>query len=674
MRGRYSKEQLRNRDGRRSSRVVEYDHHRNVAVKWNTEHEDNTDYTTNHGEWVKVSHRRSRKGSEIGGRQTTRGDQKPERYMTWRDKEHVTTFYFSRFPEEIRESDLWKLFQKWGRVREVFIPRYRNKVGHRFGFVRFIEVVDERRLERQLDNNIFIGGMKLFVNSPKFDRGKMFQTNLYEEDIQKEGKSQVKLTGKQHAYKNEPGFGRRQRSYAEVAKEATTGEGSSYMVIGDAQDIKGDRQRKMVLSPTREDKEWLQRAWVGRLKNRGMFERLEEELKWTFEHEVQPCYWVDDWVILPYLDDIKAKHMINEERKHGSSPISELQKWSPDIKPDHRLTWVLLWGLPPAVWKPEYMATALTDIGEMVEVDAYVEDRKRMDVARILVRTKRGLGFQENVRATIEGEDFDLKVVEDLSRIGAPPKCCRNNSWFPPSPLSTLPNTPCFVGDGSDDSDGGAEDVNGGPSNLWEDIRQSQARCDHWVQALGHSTLDRSDSVSEDVDQSMVNKGESLVGACSGADFEPHNGRLTQSGNGLLTRDERQKMACMQIEKSAEKKIYADERQKGQFPNENMESLDIDPVGGKKMVCSLEEAQETGYDRSAKNKGVVNAYSGLHVSKEDVGVLGQKQIGPSISATKVYVRRKVVSPSYKYRQYVVKQWRVIRKAVCFSKGFGPEPR
>ena len=105
-----------------------------------------------------------------------------------------------------------------------------------------------------------------------------------------------------------------------------------------------------------------------------------------------------------------------------------------------------------------------------------------------------------------------------------------------------------------------------------------------------------------------------------------------------------------------------------------MESLDIDPVGGKKMVCSLEEAQETGYDRSAKNKGVVNAYSGLHVSKEDVGVLGQKQIGPSISATKVYVRRKVVSPSYKYRQYVVKQWRVIRKAVCFSKGFGPEPR
>lgn len=603
-----------------------------------------------------------------------RGDQQPDRYMTWRDKEHVTTFYFSRFPEEIRESDLWKLFQKWGRVREVFIPRYRNKVGHRFGFVRFIEVVDERRLERQLDNNIFIGGMKLFVNSPKFDRGKMFQTNLYEEDIQKEGKPQVKLIGKQHAYKKEPGFGRRQRSYVEVAKEATTGEGSSYMVIGDAQGIKGDRQRKMVLSPTREDKEWLQRAWVGRLKNRGMFERLEEELKWTFEHEVQPCYWVDDWVILPYLDDIKAKHMINEERKHGSSPISELQKWSPDIKPDHRLTWVLLWGLPPAVWKPEYMATALTDIGEMVEVDAYVEDRKRMDVARILVRTKRGLGFQENVRATIEGEDFDLKVVEDLSRIGAPPKCCRNNSWFPPSPLSTLPNTPCFVGDGSDDSDGGAEDVNGGLSNLWEDIRQSQARRDHWVQALGHSTLDRSDSVSEDVDQSMVNKGESLVGACSGADFEPHNGRLTQSGNGLLTRDERQKMACMQIEKSAEKKIYADERQKGQIPNENMESLDIDPVGGKKMVCSLEEAQETGYDRSAKNKGVVNAYSGLHVSKEDVGVLGQKQIGPSISATKVYVRRKVVSPSYKYRQYVVKQWRVIRKAVCFSKGFGPEPR
>lgn len=37
-----------------------------------------------------------------------------------------------------------------------------------------------------------------------------------------------------------------------------------------------------------------------------MFKRVEEELKWVIDDEVNPCYWVDDWIFLPYLDDSKA--------------------------------------------------------------------------------------------------------------------------------------------------------------------------------------------------------------------------------------------------------------------------------------------------------------------------------------------------------------------------------
>ena len=120
-----------------------------------------------------------------------------------------------------------------------------------------------------------------------------------------------------------------------------------------------------------------------------MFKRVEEELKWVIDDEVNPCYWVDDWIFLPYLDDSKAARLIDEEKQKGSTPIMELQKWTSKIRPNHRLTWVLLWGLLSTVWEPEYMEKVLTDIGELVEVDNYVEDCKRMDVARILIRTKR---------------------------------------------------------------------------------------------------------------------------------------------------------------------------------------------------------------------------------------------------------------------------------------------
>ena len=54
---------------------------------------------------------------------------------------------------------------------EVFVPKSKNKQGQRYGFVRFKGVEEEGRLKRQLDNNIYIEGMKLFVNKPKLQRG-----------------------------------------------------------------------------------------------------------------------------------------------------------------------------------------------------------------------------------------------------------------------------------------------------------------------------------------------------------------------------------------------------------------------------------------------------------------------------------------------------------------------
>ena len=62
---------------------------------------------------------------------------------------------------------------------EVFIPKTKNKQGLRYGFVRFKGVEDADSLERRLDNNIFIEGMKLFVNKPRFQRGRNKDDNTH---------------------------------------------------------------------------------------------------------------------------------------------------------------------------------------------------------------------------------------------------------------------------------------------------------------------------------------------------------------------------------------------------------------------------------------------------------------------------------------------------------------
>lgn len=59
-----------------------------------------------------------------------------------------TTFFFSNFPNGYGEYDMIKIFQRWTRVKEVFIARRLNRSERRFGFVRFFDVSNVIRLEK----------------------------------------------------------------------------------------------------------------------------------------------------------------------------------------------------------------------------------------------------------------------------------------------------------------------------------------------------------------------------------------------------------------------------------------------------------------------------------------------------------------------------------------------
>ena len=80
-----------------------------------------------------------------------------------------TTFFFSNFPDSHGEYEMLVFFQKWARVKEVFISRRRNRWGKRFGFVRFFGVGNSFSLEKELDR-CYVGNMKLYVNLPRYRR------------------------------------------------------------------------------------------------------------------------------------------------------------------------------------------------------------------------------------------------------------------------------------------------------------------------------------------------------------------------------------------------------------------------------------------------------------------------------------------------------------------------
>ncbi|GKA30985.1 nucleotide-binding alpha-beta plait domain-containing protein [Tanacetum coccineum] len=89
-----------------------------------------------------------------------------------------TTSFFFNFPDSWDSSALWKMFDRYGSVMDVYIAFKKTKKGTRFGFVRFRNIVDLVAFEGRL-KGIFIGGSRLIINRAKFfkDGDRSFPTS-----------------------------------------------------------------------------------------------------------------------------------------------------------------------------------------------------------------------------------------------------------------------------------------------------------------------------------------------------------------------------------------------------------------------------------------------------------------------------------------------------------------
>ena len=98
-----------------------------VDVRWIPEQLHSANDDDHGGVWHEVRSKRKWIPAENRDRVHTSSFKRQDRAGTWRNKLDVTTFYFSRFPAGIKEEDLWKIFQKWGKVWEVLFPSIRTR-------------------------------------------------------------------------------------------------------------------------------------------------------------------------------------------------------------------------------------------------------------------------------------------------------------------------------------------------------------------------------------------------------------------------------------------------------------------------------------------------------------------------------------------------------------------
>ena len=354
--------------------------------------------------WTTVVSRRSLKASqhlsstggqpELGGRDT--------RYeRNWRNQADITSYYFTHFPDEANEELLWWHFKKWGDVREVYIAKRLNKEGRRYGFVRYKDVRDARGLELRLDN-IVINGCKLFANLPRFERSRR-KTELQEYKYAGGKKttegSKVGVTNTDHPRK----------SYVDaVVKGGCLGP------------TKEDEVRKPIIQikPPESGGVWCEGTWTGKLKKMTEIETLEDRIAWELGYNVGTKFLGDDMVLLHGLTDDQARSIIKSEMERGDSLFYEMKKWSPSSRPTNRVVWLQLWGFPIQVWGMQSFRTAMAEIGDVIEPDDDTEDRRRLDRARVLVRTPLPPPIRSDIIVCVGKLEYKVCIVEEVGPEG----------------------------------------------------------------------------------------------------------------------------------------------------------------------------------------------------------------------------------------------------------------
>ncbi|GKA18607.1 nucleotide-binding alpha-beta plait domain-containing protein [Tanacetum coccineum] len=112
-----------------------------------------------------------------------------------------TSIFITNIPETFSAKELFNSCKQYGHVVDAFIPTKRSKSGKRFGFIRFINILNEERLVSNLCT-IWVGRFKFHANTARFHRTPLnnkspqvknnvgvnrSSTNVYKKDIRVNG-------------------------------------------------------------------------------------------------------------------------------------------------------------------------------------------------------------------------------------------------------------------------------------------------------------------------------------------------------------------------------------------------------------------------------------------------------------------------------------------------------
>nr|KAJ0218832.1 hypothetical protein LSAT_V11C300154990 [Lactuca sativa] len=358
------------------------------------------------------------------------------------------SYFFQNFPYQLEERDLWRIFQEYGLVVDVYIAKKKNIQNKRFGFVRFIRVNDPTGFERKL-NDIWIGQHKLHINLARFQRRKpppRHQPHDYPERpypinaVRQEKHNHHQSEPFHHISKNHRGINHSNqhpppyKTYAEAVQGIPPNPPSPPTT--NHPEAPQNKVPMVKMSSTPETREFLKRALVGETEN---FQALMNVKAFN---DVEGC----PNIVMRYLGGLKMlvefeseaeKNKMLTEGEHIWRPwFKNLYHWKPEENFIERIASIMISGVPQHAWCEEAFSAIAKNWGTVVIPDECQTDCPNMAFGRVGILTSHPGLINKNITIVVDNLPYRITIMEDIfesSRLS--PVLARNDFEFYPSTL-----------------------------------------------------------------------------------------------------------------------------------------------------------------------------------------------------------------------------------------------
>ncbi|KAJ4835156.1 hypothetical protein Tsubulata_009742 [Turnera subulata] len=251
------------------------------------------------------------------------------------------SLYIENLAEAWKPVDIHRILSKYSEVIDVYVPWRRNRVGRRFGFVRYRRVVDVQRLLNA-------------VNRVQVEKGALRANLAKDRMVHKQMKSR----------KPPASLGSDPRvSGAKSFVDTVRGSGPFNATPGQTEI---DAVNTFV--PTTETVQWLGRCAVGVLKNLASMESVHYIWILHGMRNVEVTDMGDDKVLVCFPTKENMTHFLHCNHDWVLLWFDSLEPWCMGDRATNRACWLEVRGLPLMAWAQEFFEIVGSWFGKLIKV------------------------------------------------------------------------------------------------------------------------------------------------------------------------------------------------------------------------------------------------------------------------------------------------------------------